>query len=58
MGQKYFGRKASAKVLVELTAKLVEIHLFKKTVDKVFEMPDLQHVINFYFKKQSLNRAV
>lgn len=44
MGQKYFGSKALTKVLVELTGKLVEIQLSKKTVDKVFEMPDLQRV--------------
>lgn len=44
MGQKYFGRKAPTKVLVELTGKLVEIQHFKKTVDKVFKTLDLQHV--------------
>ncbi len=44
MGQKYFGSKAPTKVLVELTAKLVEIQQSKNTADKVLEMPDLQHI--------------
>jgi len=43
MGQKYIGSKAPTKVLVELASKLVEIHPLKKTVDKAFKMPDLQH---------------
>ena len=56
MGQKYIGSKAPTKVLVELTSKLVEIQFLKKAVDKVFEMPDLQHVTSvLIFKKKAKN---
>lgn len=58
MGQKYFGSKAPAKVLVELTGKLVEMHLSKKTNDKVFIMPDLQHFPKGYFFEKNLKCAV
>lgn len=58
MGQKYFGSKALTKVLVELTGKLVEIQLSKKTVDKVFETLDLQHVIKVQIFEKNLKCTV
>lgn len=49
---------APTKVLVELTGKLVEIQLSEKTVDKVFEMPDLQHVTKFIISEKNLKCTV
>ncbi len=58
MGQKYFGSKAPAKVLVELTGKLVEMHLSEKTNDKVFKMHDLQHFPKVQIFEKNLKFAV
>jgi hypothetical protein len=56
--QKYSGSRVPTKVLVELTWKVVEIHPLKKTVDKAFKIPDLQHFTSFRNLIKLLNGAV